>query len=619
MHAHRAYHPPRTLTRRYEAFLGVDFSTDSSQVDERRSPWAPNLISDSGGFPEKRAGYRTRWTLPGAVNGIYPIESGGREAVVVHAGDGLYWLGEPGVDPAFLAVLTGERGCGFLFADKLWLLCGGRYVTVEMPGIRPVVKNVADFATVPTTSISRDPKGGGTPLDPVNLLSPKRTNTFLGTEFELLYQLDAAELDETPLNVTVNGVKKTEGTDYLVNRRTGAVIFSDPPGPPPVMGADNVSVTYSRTIEGYAERVTRGRCAASFGLGAGNAVFVGGSPERPNLDWRCVLDDPTYFPDTGYAVVGGGRSAIMGYLRVGEELAIVKQPSDDDSTVFLRSARHSEAEGIAFPLRAGVSGVGAVSRQAVLNLRDDPLFLSPSGVFAVASRAVSLEKTVQNRSRRVDARLTAEPGLEEAAAAEWGNYCVLCVNGRCYVADARKQTPGVQEGSFEYEWYHWDNIPARTLRRVGRQLWFGTADGRVCVFREDADMTRYSDDGAPIVASWSTKADDDGDFMRLKTMPRRGAGVLIKPYTRSSVRVLVRTEKDFGREVGRARMDVFGFDDIDFTRLSFSTADTPQVAPFSSDARRYQTVQIIVENDALDEGFGVFGILRRYTVGRYIR
>lgn len=44
-------------TKKYERFRGVDFSTDPALVDDARSPWAPNMVADNGGMPEKgRAG-----------------------------------------------------------------------------------------------------------------------------------------------------------------------------------------------------------------------------------------------------------------------------------------------------------------------------------------------------------------------------------------------------------------------------------------------------------------------------------------------------------------------------------------------------------------------------------
>ena len=42
-------------TKTYSKFRGVDFSSDPSLVDDSRSPWAPNMVSDAGGMPEKRS------------------------------------------------------------------------------------------------------------------------------------------------------------------------------------------------------------------------------------------------------------------------------------------------------------------------------------------------------------------------------------------------------------------------------------------------------------------------------------------------------------------------------------------------------------------------------------
>ena len=63
--------PPTVYTKRYDRFAGVDFSTDPSRIDDSRSPHAVNLISDAGGYPEKRVGWRTLATLTDSINGLF--------------------------------------------------------------------------------------------------------------------------------------------------------------------------------------------------------------------------------------------------------------------------------------------------------------------------------------------------------------------------------------------------------------------------------------------------------------------------------------------------------------------------------------------------------------------
>ena len=74
---------PKMYQTRYARFRGVDFSTDPALVDPSRSPFAPNLVSDAGGMPEKRPGWRNLaqrsisvWTTScrsgGSSNGRWP-------------------------------------------------------------------------------------------------------------------------------------------------------------------------------------------------------------------------------------------------------------------------------------------------------------------------------------------------------------------------------------------------------------------------------------------------------------------------------------------------------------------------------------------------------------------
>ena len=125
--------------------------------------------------------------------------------------------------------------------------------------------------------------------------------------------------------------------------------------------------------------------------------------------------------------------------------------------------------------------------------------------------------------------------------------------------------------------------------------------------------------GTAISAEWHTKADDDGDFMTYKTMVKRGSGVMMKPYARSSVKVFARTERDFGRQIREQLIDIFSWEDIDFTRFTFFSNDAPQVVPFNSKVKKYKTMQLIIKNDTLNEAFGIFGIIKRYTIGTSVR
>lgn len=633
---------PKVRVTKYIKFKGMDASTDASRIDASRSPYAPNLVSDTGGNPEKRVGWRVLAHAEAPINGLFFISMGSEDWYLVHGGTKLYqWDGD-----STLTILregvADSRSSAFVMGKKLWILTGAEYLVYGDFGSGMEIKPVTEVAYTPTTIISRLPAGGGEAYEGVNLLQPKRTNKFLADGKATTYQLDSTGIDDAPVTVKVNDAEKAEGTDYTVDRATGQVKFSAAPPAPAVEGQDNVFITFAKTIEGYTERIQKCNMSVLYGVGTNDRVFFTGNEEYRATDWHSGWNDPSFVPDLNYASVGTETTRIMGYLRLGEYLAVIKEDNSQDSTIFLRryeldtetkqttvgdvTAKYSIVNAT-FPLKQGVTGVGAISKYCFANLMDEPLFFSRTGVYGVTSSTVTGERSVQNRSYFVDALLTKEPGLQNAVATEWNGYYVLCVNDHCYVLDGKqnKSYKAQSNGDYVYECYYWEDIPARVFLERQGTLFFGAEDGRICRFNNDETSSKkYSDrnsdeDVMPIKAMWSTKADDDGDFMLRKTIVKKGCGVMVKPYARSSATIAIQTEKDFGRVVRRSTVDVFDFNDLDFTRFSFNTNDGPQVIPLNTKVKKYITAQIIIKNEELNEGFGIYGIIKRFTVGNFVK
>ena len=474
---------------------------------------------------------------------------------------------------------------------------------------------VSEVATVPTVTISRLPDGGGEVYESVNLLSPLRTDSFLCDGTSKDYYLSSTDIDAVTA-VLYDG--KPCEISYTVDTRTGCVSFAQAPGAPLVTGQDNLRITYSKTVEGYADRIEKCRFVSQYGIGGADYWFVSGNPDYPNLDWCSALQDPTYFPDLSYAKIGGEETAVTGYARVGEYLAILKQDNAQDATVFLRQAVDSQ-EGVSFPLQQGVSGIGSVSARSVGSVRDEPLFLSRRGVYAIVSSVLTTQRSVQNRSYFVDPALTREPNLEQAVAVNWEGRYLLCFGDNCYVLDGNQKRAyrSQSENDYVYECYHWNGIPARCFLEVDGALFFGTAEGAICRFNNDLEgVMQYHDNGSPIVCQWSTKADDDGDFLEQKRLLPRGLAIQIKPFERGSVSVLLRTEREDESCVLEQITDIFSFDRVDFSRFVFNATDSPQVVPIDARCRNYLTLQIIVKSDGIYEGLGVLGIIKRFSRGR---
>ena len=617
---------PKKYKAEYSNFQGVDFSANPTQINAKRGAVGTvNLISDSGGFPEKRRGWRELLTCEAPVNGLYRGTIKGKEYFLVHGGTKLYKWDEKSITQLKTG-LTSEKGTSFAMRDKIYILTGGEYLVFD----GEKVDNVSDVAYVPATTIGNKPTGGGKPFENVNLLSPKRKNEFAGDGTSTVYQLDTTDVDSI-VEIKVDD-KVLDSSKYTLNKGKGQVTFTSAPAKPAVTGADNVVITFSKTVKDYVEKITKCTIAAVYGGKSQDRVFLSGNPAQQDTDWHCESEDPTYFSDLSYSKVGADGAAIIGYCNISDSQAIFKADDRADTTIYFRGYNIT-SDSVQFPVRRGATGAGAVSKRAFAYLLDDPLFLTKTGVFSLTTNNITAMQAVRNRSFYVDAQLTKEADLNDAVAVVWNGYYVLCVNGHCYILDGNQNVAYKPQsyGDYVYESYYWDNFPATALMEFGGNLYFGTADGRICKLNTDIDsMQAYSDGGKlqedgsvtggkAIVAEWHTKADDDGDFMTYKTMVKRGSGVMLKPYTRSSVRVFAKTDRDFGRLIRESWMDIFNFWEIDFSRFSFNTNDAPQVVPFNNKVKKYKTLQLIVKNEGLDEAFGVFGLIKRFTVGTAVR
>lgn len=609
----------------YSTFRGADFSTDPSLVERYRSPLCTNIIADGGGMPQKRSGWRTihRQPVDGRVNGIFSAPFNGETQKLAHVGRKLYLFNDDEILDQLAVGLPDHKSRSAYMNGKLWIVTGGGYWVYDGTDAARVS---ASGAYVPTTVITRMPTGGGVSYEDINMLTPYRKNAFQTDGEAVTFTLDSSIDDTGDVTCWVWG---EEVTPQSIDRENGTVTFETAPAAPEAGQADGLVIEFPHTVEGYTERIDKCTIISTYGVGTNDRIVLSGNPDYPNRDWISGLGDPTYIPDLSYSTVGGESTAIMGYLRVGSYQAIVKKDDGRDSSIFLRSAQVNDQGEAIFPLQQAIAGVGAVAPGSFATLLDDPMFLSREGVYAVASAAYTSEKLAQQRSFYVNARLTEEPNLADAEAVIWnGMYVLSLPNGHCYVMDGRQQKSyrSASLGDFVYECYYWENVPARTWMCVRdsteEELYFGTADGRICKVNSDIEgMARYADDGEAIDAVWSTKYDDDGTPAVLKTMIKRGCCVTIKPYARSSGTVYFKSDRSGGeaRAITSKPMDILDFTDIDFERFTFNTDDSPQEIFLNRKVKNYKRLQLIVRNSEVNEGFGIFQITKHYVIGNYAK
>lgn len=707
----------------YTGFKGVDFSTDPSLVDAYRSPYAPNMIADLSGMPEKRVGWRTLYTLETPINGIFEGDLGGTHYFVIHAGTKLYSWDGTNAPVLIKSGIANAKSTGFYFnvmtdidmeiaritgnkandlnnddtvslikgTDLIFIMTGteflyygkkktltptGRemiysYLGVDYPQTYYSTKetytetltcgNVADIAHIPLT------KSLGVANENINLIQTKRKITVTpaangatqtidigilnldGTDrsndgtiqVNLVFERHIVKLIEVPENnFLLNNNFPVLWFNFHAVRATGK-IYLEMHNAESDFGSNffdtgeyakgyTVEVIFTKTVTGYADRINKCTVNTIYGYNSSDRVFFTGNPDYPNYDWYSAYKDPTYIEDLSYSTVGAISSAIVGYVRFDKYLAILKEDTDEDSTIYLRYGSVDSNGKITFPTFQSVAGTGAISSKAMGTLLGEPLFLSNTGIFAIVSNSLTDERTVQNRSYFVDSKLTKESNLQNAISTTWNGYFIVCVNGHCYLLDGKqnKSYKDKAASNFIYECYYWENIPATCFcnykKGASESLYFGTSDGKFCRFNTDiTTLDRFNDDGAAITCAWATPVDDDGNPMRLKILLKKGGAATLKPYLKSSAKIYLRTDQQAANVLvnmaNAETLDIFDWETFDFSRVTFNSNDGIQEIVFNKKAKNYKRLQVLVYNDGLNEGFGIYKITKHFVYGNYAK
>lgn len=628
---------PTVHTTIYGDLKGVDFSNDPAIVYKKRSPTAVNMVSDKGGNPKKRTGWKTEFQEshfqavgktqnPIELKNLYSFELGGKHHLVIFTNvavfvkrDGVLELltdlsevVEGSFGGFFFESSNGDAGFYFFGAEKLWAY---KHVGGDNFSVSPV------SAYVPEIRVWDSPNGSSTMLDAVNLLTRRVKEKYIGDDKSLVYYTSFPMSPSEPVVVRVkdNGSWGVLSTGYSVNHAASSVTFASAKIPVPA-NEDNVEIEYA--IDSKPDNVKsffKCKTLAVFGNGLIDSVFLSGCEDSDfsSYAWHSKAGDPTYWPDTNYLIVGSNDTKVMGFMKIGEYLGIVKEGAASDSTIYLAYPTTYDNE-TTYATRQAVSGVGAVSSKCFSTLGDEPLFLSKEGVCGVAATSASTERSIKNRSFFVNKKLLEEPGLENAVAATWDGFYLVCVNSHCYVLDSRQKSAWKTEWTnYLYECYYWENVPASCMVEHDGSLWFGTADGRLCRFKAESEEWAYNDDGSPIFAEWSTPIDNDGATQLFKTLQKKGSLITIQPGRTASVDLYLSADGQEETFLGRQYADRFYWSMLNFERFPFTSNMAPKDFHINKKKKKYKRLQIILRNNEPNEGFALYEIVKLYTVGNY--
>lgn len=537
----------------------------------------------------------------------------------MHAGAELYRL--DGSNGSFIkkkiavnadsAPLSDRKSDGFMWQGAFYLLDGESYYVYKDGG---TLDEVTRTAYIPTTMIASPPSGGGEGYERINLLSPYRVNCFYADGTSDTFQLDAMNITEIS-SVEYRGADGYHiVTGWTFNLGNGSVKFPYVPQKSSVEGEDNIRITYKKNVPANIAKIARAKVHAFFGMGSDTRVFLAGNPDSPNVDRYSEGGRADYFPDVNYTAVGESSSPIAGYLTQYGELVILKSDG-----AYFRSAEQNQKGESVFSVRHGLSGVGAVASRGTAAFLGDPVFLSKDGVYGLETSAQTAQRTAQPRSYYIDAALKKERSPENAVFAVHDGFLYLFINGRVYAASAAQKNKN-PAGSYGYEWYTFEGVSASCACSANGRLWIGDEYGRVRYFKRESEFGQkaYSDDGEPIVCSWSTKCDDLGDISSFKRILKKGSGAMFMRAGRTSGSLYYTSD---ARRLmrGFASQSLFDFDAVDFNRFDFGRNEFPEFVPVRTKLKKARLLQVTAENGSADQGFGLYRIRVSYTIAKPIK
>lgn len=480
------------ITRVYSNFRGVDFRGE--EINLVRSPDALNVWKDykKTDSIRTRPGMALKEAFTEAVYGIFFYKG----YLIIHSGTKLYKL-SGGVKTELYSGLKAAISDSFVYEDIFYFKDGIHYLQYDGTTIKEVV------GYVPTTTIARKPAGGGTVYEDVNMLSPRRINTFLADGNSKVFYLDSKNIDTD--FVPIVKVEDKVVTNYTVNYTEGTITFDEIPSEPLTDGKDNVSVEFKKTIEKYKNSILNCTLLQVFD----NRVFFSGNKDFPNVVWHCSLNDPSYVSDLDYYREGMDSAQIKGMVAGNNALWVFREPSEANTNVFYHTPTLDDDYGKIYPSTHSSVTIGCVGR--AINFNDDICFFSERGMEGI-SGDVTTEQVAAHRSSLVDRKMIAEADYKNMILVEWEGYLLVFIGDKVYLADSR--TAFTNENHIEYDWFYWDLGKRVTCAKVNDGiLYLGTEDGIYTLTDNECDVESY----------WTTPKDKFKYPHKLKTTNKRGS------------------------------------------------------------------------------------------------
>lgn len=573
-------------------FLGLNESTDGdTQLKMGEASILKNFEITSEYHLRVRPGYNTLHSFNGGIRGMWHGYVAGGE-VTVCAADGAVWnITENGAEN--IGDILDAPTTFFGFGDKLYILNGSEYLVWDGIGY---VDTVSGYVPIVVTASA--PGGGGTTLEPVNMLTGKRRVRFSADGTAKVYQLP--EKNVTSIDFVF--VEKAEvTTGFTVDKAAGTVTFTEAPA----QGSNNVEVFYNvaNTLRAKIEKM---RFSEFFNGASDTRVFLYG--DGSNKAYYCGVTESgeasaEYFPDLYEVQIGTANTPITAMSRHYSKLLVFK-PEAVYATSYSAITLEDGSTTAGFytvPIHREIGNEAPGQVQLVNNY---PRSICAGNMFEwrLATTLYADERNAKNISARVQQTMnSADVSKIFAFDNNMTHEYFLFLN------DAEGT---VLVNNYETNvWYMFTGLPATCACADGMAMYLGFSDGRLV----DFDHMHTSDDGVVIESRY-----ESGNMSFNADYKRKTSSIIwvsMKPATNARILISARSDKKSDYAEKEVASSLSGFDHVNFIHWSFLTNRAPQIERIKLKVKKFVYYKIIIKSGSTFGDVTVLGIDQkvRYT------
>ena len=582
---------------RVDKFLGLNISnTGDTQLQLGESGNMENFYITNDLKLRKMYGYRTFWDFEHPIRATYPANLGGIEYLLVATNNKLYYFLKSQIEdyenwesvtPVEIGTIGTATDVSFFTFDKKVYILSGKYQSWDGTTLEEVE------GYTPLVFINTPPAGGGLIYDEINMLSPKKHQTFNGDGTSTVYHLAqnyfTSDVDLTSVDRVIVGTTELQSTDYTVDTHNGTVTFNTAPP----QGMDNVDIYW--TLDDGDRSIIEGmRYGTVFGGDVDTRVFLYGNHNCPNRTYFSGIEatkgpSVEYFPATAHVDIGPSNFELTDLTRQYDRLlATTNRPEayyltisteqlnvtlTDNSTV----QRYVPAVST-YPLNEIHGNMAPGQGQLIDNY---PVTIDKTGLTLWKATNVRDEKNMEDISQRIksdlnDMNMKAMTTLDFQPENQlWFGY-----DNRIYIYNYYNKTFSRIRIADSFTCYS----------NLGNSVYMGLEDGRIVKWGEEFQTF----DNTHIVAHWEMNFSDFGAAYLRKTMTR--LWVLMQPQAKSSAEIGYITNRKESTVKKRIEYKIQVLDDVMFDDFSFQVSNNPQPFRLKLKAKKFTNMKITIDN-----------------------